>query len=161
MDSAMSSESITSLSQGQLHGVDAARRLQSCIFANGTTGIKCDGQGACADLPADVEVGCGSCVGNYACAFMEGVLPLPITAALEIACYMGDATIADNSCVRVDACANMGGATIANNSCARSNACLSMGNDGIVNENSCNGYQACNQLIGTGENSTDIGENSW
>ena len=90
-----------------------------------------------------------------------GVLPLPITAALEIACYMGDATIADNSCVRVDACANMGGATIANNSCARSNACLSMGNDGIVNENSCNGYQACNQLIGTRENSTDIGENSW
>ena len=74
---------------------------------------------------------------------------------------MGDATIADNSCVRADACANMGGATIANNSCARSNACLSMGNDGIVNENSCNGYQACNQLIGTGENSTDIGENSW
>jgi ferredoxin len=56
----------------------------------------------------------------------------------------------------------MGDNTIVNEkSCVGSIACEYMGNDVIVNENSCVGEQACNKLIGTGENSTDIGENSW
>ena len=183
VDSAMSSESITSLSQGQLHGVDEARRLQGCTFANGTTGIKCDGEGACAQLPADAKVGCGSCNGNLACGYMGSNATIAENSCVGVsacryiknatiadnscvgrvsACgFMGDATIADNSCVGEQACREMGNATIAEKSCVGDQACAFMGNDVLVNENSCVGEQACDKLIGTGENSTDIGENSW
>ena len=266
VDSAMSSESILSLSQGQLHGIDEARRLQGCTFDDGTAGVKCVGLDACADLTDIATIGCGSCNyekacrymgdnnciaenscngnracsdmgdntiiaenscnGNRACSDMgdnntiaENSCNGPDTVCYrmgdnniiaktscygyrtcsdmgddttiaDISCngayacsgmgdnttiaekscffdyacrYMGnDVTIADNSCVGYYACQNMGDNTIVNEkSCVGSIACEYMGNDVIVNENSCVGEQACNKLIGTGENSTDIGENSW
>lgn len=37
-----------------------------CNYDNGTAGIKCYGLGACDDVSPDI-VGCGSCIGKFAC----------------------------------------------------------------------------------------------
>ena len=245
VDSAMSSESITSLSQGQLHGIDEARRLQGCTFDDGTAGIKCVGLDACADLTDIATIGCGSCNYEKACRYMgdntiiaenscnglracsdmgdnnsiaenscngniacygmgdnntiaeiscngldnvcygmgdnntiaeiscngyracslgDNTTIAKKSCEIDLACrYMGnDVIVNENSCVGYKACGYMGNDAIVNkNSCVGDLACEYMGNDAIVNKNSCVGDLACNKLIGTGEKSTDIGENSW
>jgi hypothetical protein len=112
VDSEMSSESILSLTKGQLNGADEVRRLQSptdCTFANGTNGIKCVGSYAC--LYSDIAtIGCGSCLGSGACRTM-GVNNI----------------IAENSCIGYYACFYIiENNTIAENSCLGDFACSYM-----------------------------------
>ena len=132
--SGVSSESIRSLSSHETIKIQA-----SCVYANGTSGVKCVGHNACRGANI-TTIECGSCIGNSACLN---------TGA--------DTTVAENSCVGNFACYITGaGTTVAENSCVGNSACEYTGADTTVAENSCVGNSAC---FRTGANTT-VGENS-
>ncbi len=107
--SEMSSESILSLSHESIKIQNGASFVStSCVYANGDNGFKCVGENACSG--ADIAtIGCGSCIGYYACRNMG---------------Y--NTIIGENSCLGNYACAYSGYytiTTIGENSCIGSNAC--------------------------------------
>jgi hypothetical protein len=79
--------------------VESHRRLASwnrpiqCTFSNGTAGVKCEGDNACfynGRYEINVtNVGCGSCIGEYACSWYKGYRSI---------------TIGENSCRQDHSC---------------------------------------------------------
>ena len=136
------------------------RRLATiCIFANGTAGTKCVGDGACAYTTVS-NVGCGSCIGYYACYNMGNKV-----------------TVGENSCIGKGACSEYNTSVTTNfkigkSSCNDYYACdhrkTSVGDFscrgeeschksfGIVGNLSCNGRFSCYSI-----KQIPVGNNSW
>ena len=130
--SEMSSESIRSLSHESIKIQNGASFVStSCVYANGTYGVKCVGGNACSG--ADIAtIGCGSCIGYYACRNMNDTN-----------------IIAENSCLGDNACFDMGvNNTISENSCLGGYACAFTNDNSTIGKNSCIGSNACFETEG-------------
>ena len=89
---------------------ESRRQLATgCQYLNGTYGSKCVGLDACYGVD-ETKIGCGSCIGKYACDSMSG-----------------DVTIEELSCIGYAACYAASGSddpiTIAGGSCRDNVAC--------------------------------------
>ena len=130
--SEMSSESIRSPSHESIKIQNGASFVSTpCQFANGTAGIKCVGENACSG--SDIAtIGCGSCIGYYACRNMYD-----------------NNIIAENSCLGEYACFDMGvNNTISENSCLGGYACAFTNDNSTIGKNSCIGSNACKETEG-------------
>lgn len=112
------------------------RELASCNFRNGTSGTKCDGMFSCYGITDLTKIGCGSCIGGFACAGVTGTVGegscIGASRTTTKTCYtaagMGTVNIGDGSCVGNQACykidtTRLGSITIGNGSCHDNVAC--------------------------------------
>lgn len=109
------SESFIALSHRKLTGI-------ACTYPNGTTGVKCDGMNACESGWDAPVVGCGSCNGDFACAYFDGGFIGENSCNGESACFAAYGEIGVMSCNGNSACKSTG-ANIGNCLCNGLGAC--------------------------------------
>ena len=85
------------------------RELVACTFADGTAGVKCEGDRACKYVD-ESSIGCGSCIGDEACFKLKAGTTIGKNSCVAFwACREGGGSVGDNSCRGIHACQSASG----------------------------------------------------